>query len=176
MITKIDFKILDWIASHIRCDFLDSFFPSLTALGDGGLIWIALAIILLLPKRTRSLGLSMGISIVMGTIICNMTLKPLTARVRSFNVNTAAQVLIPKPNGYSFPSGHTTSSFAAATSLLFSRKRGAFAGGVCALIPAVLIAFSRLYIYVHYPSDVIAGMALGTFCGFISNVIVRKFI
>ena len=162
---NIDMAILDLIQSNIRTGFMDAIMPFITQLGDAGLIWIILSIGLIIPKKTRKIGFVMIIALILNGIICNIILKPMLARIRPFDVNTAVKLLINKPRDFSFPSGHTSASFTAA-SVLFFRKSKLF---VPSLVLAFLISFSRLYLYVHYPSDVLAGLVLGILCGYIGH-------
>ena len=162
---NFDMVILDLIQSNIRTGFMDAIMPFITQLGDAGLIWIILSIGLIIPKKTRKIGFVMIISLILNGIICNIILKPMLARIRPFDVNTAIKLLINKPRDFSFPSGHTSASFTAA-SVLFFRKSKLF---VPSLVLAFLISFSRLYLYVHYPSDVLAGLVLGILCGYIGH-------
>ncbi|WP_314048789.1 phosphatase PAP2 family protein [Peptostreptococcus stomatis] len=162
---NFDMAILDLIQSNIRTGFMDAIMPFITQLGDAGLIWIILSIGLIIPKKTRKIGFVMIIALILNGIICNIILKPMLARIRPFDVNTAIKLLINKPRDFSFPSGHTSASFTAA-SVLFFRKSKLF---VPSLILAFLISFSRLYLYVHYPSDVLAGLVLGVLCGYIGH-------
>lgn len=94
-------------------------------------------------------------------LCCNLILKPFVARIRPCDINTAVQLLVPRPDDFSFPSGHTGAFFSASSALYFSRSRLRFP----ALVLAVLIGFSRLYLYVHYPTDVLAGAVLGALLG-----------
>lgn len=169
MITNLDLDILDFIQEHIACDFLDKVVPLITRLGDGGYFWIALTLILLVPEKTRKYGVAMAIAMLMNLVLCNLTLKPLIARPRPYTLREAT-LLIPRPGDHSFPSGHTASSFAAAGALLFLKAKWR----VPAVVLAALIGLSRLYLYVHYPTDVLGGMLLGLACGFIASVIVKK--
>ena len=162
---NFDMAILDLIQSDIRTGFMDAIMPFITQLGDAGLIWIILSIGLIIPKKTRKIGFVMIIALILNGIICNIILKPMLARIRPFDVNTAVKLLINKPRDFSFPSGHTSASFTAA-SVLFFRKSKLF---VPSLVLAFLISFSRLYLYVHYPSDVLAGLVLGILCGYIGH-------
>lgn len=162
---NFDMAILDLIQSNIRTGFIDAIMPFITQLGDAGLIWIILSIGLIIPKKTRKIGFVMIIALILNGIICNIILKPMLARIRPFDVNTAIKLLINKPRDFSFPSGHTSASFTAA-SVLFFRKSKLF---VPSLVLAFLISFSRLYLYVHYPSDVLAGLVLGVLCGYIGH-------
>ncbi len=168
MITNVDFLILDLIAS-LRCTFLDWFFSLYTHIGDAGMLWILIALLCLLFKKTRKTGLCMALALIFGLLIANIGLKPLVKRLRPFQIKEVG-ILIPPPTDYSFPSGHTVSSFAASFAIFKGNKKW----GTAAFAFAGLIAFSRLYLYVHFPSDVIAGIAIGLLCGYISNKIVQK--
>ncbi len=144
--------------------------PKITLLGDAGIFWIALAIILLIPKKTRTTGFMMGVALVLGLIVCNITIKPLVARPRPYDVaGLTGPYLCKIQHDFSFPSGHTTASFEGAT-VIFMRHRK---WGIAALILAALIAFSRLYLYVHYPTDVLAGFVLGVLFGIAGVYIVK---
>ena len=156
-----EFAILDWIQANMRNPIMDLLMPAITALGNSGLIWLLLAGVLLLTPKHRRAGAAVLAGLVLETICCNMVLKPLVARVRPCDVNTAVQLLIARPDDFSFPSGHTGASFAAAAALFADRNRL----WIPSLILALLIAFSRLYLYVHYPTDILAGAAIGMMAG-----------
>lgn len=125
---------------------------------------------LILPK-TRKTGIIVAAALLMNLILCNLILKNLVARVRPYDVNTAIAILIKKPLDFSFPSGHTAASFAAMTALFLAKMKKAW---IAALVLAVLIAFSRLYFYVHYPTDVLGGAVVGILSGIIGYAIVEK--
>lgn len=163
----MEFAILDFIQENFRSGILDTVMTFITGLGDSGKIWIVCTFLLLLIPKTRKAGTAMGIALVLEIICCNIILKPFVARIRPCDVNTAVQLLIERPLDYSFPSGHTTSSLAAASALYFSRKKL----WIPAVILAGLIAFSRLYLYVHYPTDVLAGALLGIMIGWIGSIL-----
>ncbi len=112
----------------------------------------------------------MAVSLGLELLCCNVILKPLVARIRPCDVDSAVLLLIPHPGGFSFPSGHTGASFAAASALFFSRNKF----GVFAFVVAALIGFSRLYLYVHYPSDVLAGALIGIMLGWLGNILVAS--
>lgn len=169
MLSMKELGILDFIQEHIRCDFLDWFFPTITKLGDSGIFWILLAVIFLFFKKTRKTGLMMGVALVCGLIVGNITLKPLIHRIRPYDLNPDAVLLIDRLSDFSFPSGHTLSSFEGATVLMIRDKRF----GVPAMVLAVCIALSRLYLYVHYPTDVLAGAILGIGFGFLAVAVVN---
>ena len=124
-----------------------------------------LSVLLLLFPKTRKAGLASGIALLFMLVTGNMILKPLVARLRPFAVNTAVELLIPPPTDFSFPSGHTYASFASASAIFRNSRRI----GIPALILASLIAFSRLYLYVHYPTDVLFGILLVILAGWIGN-------
>ena len=156
-----EFAILDWIQANMRNPTLDLLMPAITALGNGSFIWILLAGVLMLMSKHRKAGMAVLAGLVLEVICCNLVLKPLVARVRPCDVNTAVQLLIARPDDFSFPSGHTGASFAAAAALFADRNRL----WIPSLILALLIAFSRLYLYVHYPTDILAGAAIGMMAG-----------
>ncbi|MBQ5590651.1 MAG: phosphatase PAP2 family protein [Clostridia bacterium] len=160
-INTFEIGILDWIQKVLGSPFCDTFFTYVTKLGDKGYIWIAIGIILLIFKKTRKFGVLLFVALILETIICKGVLKFLFERVRPYDFVGGYDLLIPKLSSFSFPSGHTMSSVVSATVLtLCNKKYGLFA------IPiAVLISFSRLYLYVHYPSDVIIAAILGIILG-----------
>lgn len=161
---SIDFAILDFIYDNLRTAWLDVLIPFVTRLGDGGAVWIVMTICLLISKKYRKTGFVLSCALLLDVIICNGILKPVVARIRPYDVNTAIQLLIPHPTDFSFPSGHTAASFTAVSALYFTGHRKLW---ISALILSLLIAFSRLYLYVHYPSDIIGGIFLGSILGFI---------
>ena len=156
---QLDGNILLWIQEHVRNDALTPVMKFITHLGDAGWIWIALTIMFLLVKKMRSTGVLMTCSLVGSLIINNLILKNLVARTRPYEAVDGLQRIIEAQRDLSFPSGHTGSSFAAAVVIFLSCPRKI---GVPALILAFLIMFSRLYVGVHYPTDVLAGMITGT--------------
>lgn len=172
---NFDLPILRWIAENIWCGFLDAVMPLITLLGDAGIFWIGVAVVLLFFKKTRRVGLGMGAALILGLLVCNVTLKPLCARPRPYDYElehfgTAIKLLIEAQHDFSFPSGHTIASFEAATVLAIHSKKA----GIPALVLASLIAFSRLYLYVHYPTDVIASVILGIAFAYLGNWLVGK--
>ena len=167
---SFEFAILDWIQSACRCSFLDAVMPALTAVCNHGEVWIALAAGLLLCRRTRSTGAVLACALVLDLLCCNVVLKPLVARIRPCDVHTAVALLIARPRDYSFPSGHAASSFAAVSALLACRSRW----WIPAFVLAVALCFSRLYLYVHWPSDILGGAVLGTVLGFAAAALARR--
>ena len=167
----IEIQILDWIQNCIRTPFGDVVMPILTSFSNNGEIWIILGAVLLIFKKTRKLGIALLLALLLDLIFCDNLLKPLIARTRPFVVNPAANVLVELPKSYSFPSGHTAVSFSGAMALVFGKAKKWL--WIPAVLVASLIAFSRLYVYVHYPTDILGGIALGTILGFASNKIVN---
>lgn len=170
-----DLPILDWLAEYLHCGFLDAVMPVITALGNGGIFWIALAVVMIIIPKYRKAGLSMGLALLMGLLVCNLTIKPLVARIRPYDYQlehfgNTISLLIKTPHDYSFPSGHTIASFEAAIALLLHNRKL----GIPATVLAVLIAFSRLYLYVHYPTDVLASVALGVGFAFLASFLVKQ--
>ncbi len=181
--TSFDLPILDWIQSNLQSPFMDTVMPIITMFGDGGIFWIACALVMLLLPKSRKTGLAMGIALLMGVLICNVLLKNICARPRPYvfqdehfgktlaDLLEGGKLLVSNPSDYSFPSGHTIASFEASVPLLLYKKRL----GIPALILACLVAFSRMYLYVHYPTDVIASVILGTAFAFFANWLVNKY-
>lgn len=167
---KIEMAILDWIQS-IRTPIGDILIPLITKLGDAGAIWILMAIILLLIPKTRKSGAVLAAALCVDIVLCNGILKNLFCRIRPCDINTSVQLLIVRPNDFSFPSGHTAASFAAVAALWFAEERNLWKP---ALGLAILIAFSRLYLYVHYPSDILGGIIVGIVAGHIGNWFVNQ--
>ncbi len=158
LIQQMDFSILNWIQEHLRCAFLDFIMPMFTALCNNGEIWIVCGLALIILKKYRKQGVLMAASLIVCVLIGNVVLKHAVARPRPCWINESFPLLIDSPSDYSFPSGHTLISTAGAVSVLFANRKF----GCIALPLAALIAFSRLYLYVHFPSDVLVGAVIGT--------------
>ena len=153
--------ILDWMQNHLRCGLLDAVLPAISWTCNHGEVWILLALLLVLRKNSRRQGWAVAAALVLDLVCCNLFLKPLVGRARPFAMNPAVELLIPPPLDASFPSGHTAASFAA----VFALRGSGSPLWKPALAVAILIAFSRLYLYVHWPSDVLGGALLGAFLG-----------
>ena len=166
----MEFAILDWIQAHLRCGFLDAVLPAISRTADHGELWIILALVLLLIRSQRKYGAAVTCGLVLDLISCNILIKPLVGRIRPFAVNTAVELLTKAPLDASFPSGHTAASFAA----VFALKAAGSPLWKPALAVAVVIAFSRLYLYVHWPSDVLAGALLGAAVGWAGAKLAEK--
>ena len=160
---NIELSILDWIQT-LNTPFLDKIMVFITRLGDAGIIWIVLSIVLLLIPKTRKSGAVMVAALVVDVLLCNIVLKNLVARTRPYDVNTGVHLLVAKLHDYSFPSGHTAASFASVTALYLAGEKKLWK---FALVLACLIAISRLYLYVHYPTDVLGGILFGVISGYL---------
>ena len=179
---SFDLPILDWIQANLQSGFMDAIWPIITIFGDAGIFWMAWATLLLFIPKHRRTGLGMWFALFLGLVICNITLKPLVGRIRpyDFQINelgktwndilAGGELLVELPHDFSFPSGHTIASFEAATVLLINSP----AMGIPAMILAVLIAFSRMYLYVHYPTDVIFSVFAGILFAVIGNLLAKK--
>lgn len=169
-----DLPILDWIQANLTSPLWDKIWPIITMFGDEGIFWIAMALFFLFFRKTRKTGIGMLIAMIIGVLVCNVTLKPLVMRPRPYDFQESLGVTIPlltrRMHDFSFPSGHTIASFEAAVVILLNHKKG----GIAALVLAFLIAFSRLYLYLHYPTDVIFSIFVGTAFAFLGNYLAGK--
>lgn len=156
---SLDGNALVWIQNHMRNDILSPVFIGITSLGNGGMIWITASLLLLISKKTRKVGIMALAALMLSVLIDNVILKNVVGRTRPYEVIPELTSLIGAPSDFSFPSGHTGSSFAAAVVMY---KKLPKKMGIPALILAFLIGFSRLYVGVHYPSDVICGAGIGS--------------
>lgn len=166
--TDFELAVLDAV-QQMRRPVLDAVVPLITALGDKGALWIAFAALLIAIPRTRRLGVAVGVSLLIELVLCNLLLKPLVARPRPFALNPSVELLVDPLRDFSFPSGHTGAAFACAGALAIERSR--------LWIPTAALAcvmgFTRLYLYVHYPSDVLAGAILGMLSAWMGCALVR---
>lgn len=166
---SFDWPVLNWIQANMRCGFLDALMPAVTHLGDKGAVWILTALVLLCTRRYRRNGLLLFAGLFAGMLTGNFWLKPWIARPRPCWLEPFVTLLIANPADYSFPSGHTLASVISAVILTGTNRRFGFA----AIPLAVLIAFSRLYLYVHFPSDVLAAALIGLFLGSVCLLFLR---
>ncbi len=168
LLQNIDNSILLFIKNNMHGHMMDKAMVIITSLGNGGIMWIAIAVLLMINKKYRKIGVMALGALILSTILGEGILKHVVQRLRPSADIPAINMLIAKPLSYSFPSGHTTSSFAVAGVLAKYLKKYA----IGFLVLASLIAFSRLYLYVHYPTDVVAGIILGLIC---SKLIIYMF-
>ena len=172
---SFDLPILDWIAANLWCPFLDTVMPIITMFGDGGIFWIAISVILLFTKKYRKVGLGMAFALSMGLLVCNIILKPGVARIRPYDFQMQyftkeIPLIAGGMHDFSFPSGHTIASFEACTVLMLGNKKF----GIPATLLAIAVAFSRLYLYLHYPTDVITSIILGILFGILGYALAQK--
>ena len=167
---NLDGGFLLFLQESVRNPVLNRMMIFITSLGDWGIIWIVATLVLLIPKKTRKVGLMSAAALLGSLIINNHIIKNLVQRPRPFVTFTDIQILIPTPSEFSFPSGHTASSFAAAAVFYrFLPKQL----GIPAVVLAGLIGFSRLYVGVHYPTDVLAGMLMGVLLSYMAEFVVN---
>ena len=157
---ELELAVLNGIQSMFHCGALDVLAPLVSRICDHGEVWIVLAAVLLMMKKQRRYGAAVACGLVLDLLVCNLLLKPVIGRVRPFVVSPAVLLVAP-PMDASFPSGHTAASFAAVAAL----KTAGSPLWKGALALALAIAFSRLYLYVHWPSDVLGGMLVGAAAG-----------
>lgn len=137
---------------------LDKIMLFVTSLGNEGLLWIGIAVVMLFFKKYRKCGISIGVALLLMEITGNLVLKELIMRDRPCWIDPTVELLLKAPSSYSFPSGHTFAGFAASVTIFLNHKKE----GIAAIIVASLIAFSRMYLFVHFPTDILGGMVFGT--------------
>ncbi len=162
MLWTLDFEILFFIKDHIRNSFLDVIVPFYTNLGNDGIIWIVFGIVLLIPKKTRKCGIMVLGALLVMLVVNNIILKNLIARSRPCATYPELVELVKIPTSYSFPSGHTVSAMAVAFTVLSQHKKL----GIVTLVMAFLMGLSRLYVGVHFPTDVYGGIIVGAAIAF----------
>ena len=158
---NLDWSILHWIHDTMACPMLDFLMPKITALGNGGAIWLTAAGGMLCTKKYRKQGILLLDGLAVGVLVGNVFLKNVIARPRPCWLDQSVGMLVKVPTDYSFPSGHTLSSVIGATILTQTDRRFGWAAAPL----AVLIAFSRLYLYVHFPNDILGAAVLGVVIG-----------
>lgn len=165
-VTTWDASVITAIYENVHSAFLTMFFRIVTLLGEGGIFWIAVAVILLFFKKTRRSGICIGASLLIGVIVGNGIIKNVVARPRPYDAIEGIESVVSHLSDYSFPSGHSLCCFGAATALAMNRTKWA----IPAYVGAVLVAVSRLFLFVHYPTDVICGALLGVLFGVLGSL------
>ncbi|MEC4271911.1 phosphatase PAP2 family protein [Adlercreutzia sp. R25] len=168
-----ELAVLDAI-QLMHTPWLNSVVAAYTSTSNAGQIWILLGLVLALIPKTRRLGIAVLVALVIGAVITSGIIKPLLMRPRPCDVNPFVDMIVPRPHGSSFPSGHTTAAFAAFGALLFSKGPRPLV--IAVGIAAALMAFTRLYCYVHYPTDVLAGLIVGLLAGLAAAKIVESIV
>ena len=166
----MDLAILEFVQEHWRGPALDAVMLAATHLGDLAIVWFLAAAVLAAQPKRRVYGIAVAVAVLATAALGMLVLQPLFGRVRPFEATGFMGLLIPPPGGSSFPSNHSMVSFAAATAICCLPKgsRGVTAAKAGAVTVAALIAFSRVYLYVHYPTDILAGAAIGVALGLAS--------
>ena len=157
-IFNFDRSILLFIQNNVRVTAMNQLVTFITHLGNAGILWIALTLLMLCFQKTRRTGVTCAISMVIGLIVANLILKNWVARVRPYVTIEELELMIEPQKDWSFPSGHATNSFACGWVMFRTMKKRY---GVLALVMAILITLSRIYVGVHYPTDILAGTAIG---------------
>ena len=165
-VTTWDASVITAIYENVHSAFLTMFFRIVTLLGEGGIFWIAVAVILLFFKKTRRSGICIGASLLIGVIVGNGIIKNVVARPRPYDAIAGIESVVSHLSDYSFPSGHSLCCFEAATALAMNRTKWA----IPAYVGAVLVAVSRLFLFVHYLTDVICGALLGVLFGVLGSL------
>lgn len=165
----MEFDIL-YFLQELHSPLFDRIMVGISFLGNVGWIWIVLTVLFLCFPRYRRCGIVTALALILDFLICNIGIKNLVARPRPCWLDPSVDLLIPVPKDFSFPSGHSAAAFAVAiVVLLYHRKEGA---AILAL--AVMIAFSRLYLFVHFPTDVLGGCLVGSVCGVIAFMLAGR--
>jgi len=198
-LTQFDGNLLIGIQDTLNADWLTPIMKGITYFGEGGYFWMAMCLLLLIFKRTRRLGIVCTLSLMFTFICCNLVIKPTVDRLRPWETFSAVQHLLPDPGDASFPSGHSANAMGPAWGLFVATKprkvgsrksydglpglgwrgatvdaRKAHGWATAAVILAVLIGISRLYLGMHYPTDVICGLLLGMICATVVYWVIRK--
>ncbi|MGI6168116.1 MAG: phosphatase PAP2 family protein [Christensenellales bacterium] len=166
-----ELSLLNSLQPLLRYSILDQSMLIISHITDAGLIWVAVAAACLFAKKTRRLGLTLLAALLLSYYVSDHILKPLIQRPRPFALNQSALLPAAAPSSFSFPSTHACSSFAAATAIALSNRKV----GIFAYVFSALVGFSRIYLYLHYPSDIIAGAGLGIVCGWLAATILQRF-
>ena len=155
---------------NIHNPVLDKIMIVLSTIGDAGLFWIGVAILLICMKKYRKCGLQVAVAMLLTFIVGNLILKNMIHRDRPCWIDPSITLLVKLPSDFSFPSGHSMNGFTASVSILLCDKKL----GIPAVILAAAIAFSRLYNFVHFPTDVIAGIVIGIVSALFVNYLFQR--
>lgn len=169
-ITNFDFSILYWIQENMRTEWLDSFCAFLSRAFQLGVPWFLLGGIMFCFKKTRAAGVMLAAAVVLTFFFNEVAIKNLADRVRPCNIDLSIPLAVKRPESYSFPSGHTATAFAAVGVLVFKHKKA----GIPLVLFAVLMGFSRLYLFVHFPTDVLAGAEFGFLMAWVTVLLFKE--
>lgn len=160
-------EVLFWIRDNLTCGFMDFLMSAVSLLLTANILWFVVALALIYKKNTRRVGTILLLALIISIILCNGIMKPCFERVRPY-VEYGVPIIIPENGGYSFPSGHTTSVTVITTILLkYYRK-----WGYAMMVFAVMVMFSRMYLFVHYPTDILGGIAVGIVSVILAHLII----
>ena len=163
-----------YLQNNVRTDFFDPIMRFFSFLGNGGWFWILICIVLIIYKPTRSIGIIAAISLAVSALICNSLLKIIINRTRPYDAIEELVLIAKMPHDSSFPSGHSNASFAVACAITWCLSKNKKWIGVILIVVASIIAFSRMYVGAHYPTDVIAGIMLGTLTSILIFLLLRN--
>ncbi|MEG0176844.1 phosphatase PAP2 family protein [Anaerorhabdus sp.] len=170
-ITKIDLLIMEWIQANLQSEWMTLIMKIITRIGDVMLLWAIILVVYFLFKKNNKRAKLVALSLLLSVVVSELILKNIVRRPRPFIENAHLQSLIHKPNNYSFPSSHSATSFSVATSLTKINKWVTLGSYTL----ATLIAFSRVYLNVHHPSDVIVGAVVGILASKIAGYLIQRF-
>lgn len=170
-----ELKILDFIIDHFQCPFMDFLMPKISWFAEYGIFWIVIALLMVISKKYRRTGLMIGVALILGVTLGNAVIKNIVARPRPYDVcfeefGRTIDLLIKTPYDWSFPSGHSLACLEATTVLMLTEKKF----GIPALIISFLVMFSRMYLYVHFLTDVLGGALLGIIFGLTGYFLMKK--
>lgn len=175
IIQELDWNILYFIQTELRSGAMDAVMKLISLAGNAGIIFFLTAGVLLIFRSYRRCGANILLAMAAGAVLANLIMKPLIARDRPCWLDESIQLLVAQPHDHSFPSGHTLHAFLVATVIFLYDKRI----GIPALIIAAVMGFSRIYLFVHFPSDVICGALIGAAvavgCYFLLKALTKKF-
>jgi len=179
----LDGNILLWIQNNLRNPVLTAILKPITHLGDKGIFWILLTLVLLAFRKTRRAGICSMAALICMVLLNDVLLKHLINRTRPYEVIDSLSILVSRQDSTSFPSGHTSAAFASWTALRLSipqvfDKKKARLFLILTLVLAILISLSRMYVGVHYPTDILGGLVLGILYGLagyaLGKLVIRK--
>ncbi len=165
-----DESVLLWIQDNLRNDVLTPIFKFITKLGDGGMFWIVLSLLLIILPKYRKVGFTCALSMILTLLVVNVGIKNVVARIRPYETIEGLTRLVPIQSDFSFPSGHTSHAFAVGVVVLILMNKKI---GIPIFCLSVIMGFSRLYVGVHYPTDVICGALIGSVLAVASIFIVK---
>lgn len=165
-----EFDLLYWFQS-IHNPILDKIVVVITSLGNAGIFWILLTLVMLIVCKDKKVAWTSALALLFSVLVINVFLKNMAMRARPCWIDDTIPLLVKNPKDYSFPSGHSSASFASAASIVqYAKYRKQ---GIAAVILAALIAVSRMYVFVHFPTDVFVGTILGIVEAILAGIIIR---